>query len=149
MSYVAKPAKAAKDSSIKVIVGHTKYAGRQDKGKARKFQDIESDMLQIVQCSWDEGNPITKTEIKMELYAHPKCNEGSEFYNKCRSQNKLAAWSNWLKAALKRGNWSNRSNSVGQAVPDDWLQKSKDNAKKIRNAMKEFDPDVILNAEQR
>eukprot|EP00957_Ditylum_brightwellii_P204677 15340379-Ditylum_brightwellii.AAC.1 len=28
-------AKAAKDSSIKVIIGHTKYARRQDKGKAR------------------------------------------------------------------------------------------------------------------
>jgi hypothetical protein len=49
-SAAGRAAKAAKDSSIKVIVGHTKYAGRQDKGKARKFQDIESDMLQIVQC---------------------------------------------------------------------------------------------------
>ena len=37
----------------------------------------------------------------MELYAHPKYNEESKFYNKYLSQNKLTAWSNWLKAALK------------------------------------------------
>eukprot|EP00957_Ditylum_brightwellii_P065933 5000026-Ditylum_brightwellii.AAC.1 len=58
-------AKAAKDSSIKVNFGHIKYDGKQDRGKARKFQYIESDMLQTVQCRWDEGNPITKTEIKV------------------------------------------------------------------------------------
>ena len=57
--------------------------------------------------------------------------DGNSFYESYLAMSKASGLSNWLKRVLKREGWSFRKNSVGQTVPDDWLEKAVDNAKRI------------------
>ena len=53
-----------------------------------------------------------------------------------------------MKRVLKREGWSFRKNSVGQTVPEDWLEKAVDNAKRICERFRAAGVEEILNADQ-
>ena len=146
-----RKSKAKRDGNTLVLKKLTKYSGRSDVDKGRKYEDQEDFTLNLVSDRWKLGDPIGKIELKGEIISREDCDEGTEFYNNYLDPEKGSAasgFTNWLKRCLERAGWSLRKNSVGQTVPEDWRQKAEANAKRIRERFKEEDVEVTINADQ-
>ena len=140
------------DKNTFLLKERSKYAGRRDAGKARKYFEQEQFVCSLVQDRWNSGDPITKHEIKDEVCIRDDCAEGTAFYSSyldpTRSRNTAPAWINWLNRVLGRVGYSLRKNSVGQTVPVDWYEQAIADAKAIRERMAAENCNVVVNADQ-
>ena len=110
-----KPA-AKNDPSVIVLKVGAKKAPRNDSGKARKYQDQEKFAVMTVEQRWDQGDPIGKQELYLEMSVRDDCAEGTVFYdmflNPEKGKTAASALSNWMKRVLNRCGWSPRKKTA-------------------------------------
>ena len=134
-----------------VVLKQTAKSGRRkDARRPRKHIEQDAFVAQHVTERWNQGDPIGRTEIKIELTLRDDCDEGSEFYKSYIDPNKKSAdfgFYNWLDRVLTRYNWSFRTNSIGQTVPENWRDLSEQNSKSLCKLFRDECVDVMLNAD--
>ena len=74
------------------------------------------------------------------------CRPGTPFYQSFLTMNKATSKAQFLKRCLERINFTTRSNSIGQVVPDNWRELAEESTRTIREKM--LGCDVIVNADQ-
>jgi hypothetical protein len=146
---------AQKNVNIKVIrvaiqndINPTKRVERSDSGKPRKWVDQAKAVEDFVQDRWNSGDPATRQEVYDMLRTRDDCDVGSAYYEGFLTPNKQAGLAGFVTRCLNRINYSERKNSIGQKVPEDWREQAIANAEEVRKVFKEADVDIVVNADQ-
>ena len=107
---------------------HFLPSGKSKRHKARKYQEADNFVRELIQKRLQMGDPITKMEIRDRLLAEFAPREGatgtpSEFYTKffdaTQTKNTPQRFHTWLMRCLNRHGFSTRNKTVCQKVSED------------------------------
>jgi hypothetical protein len=142
----AKKVSLAKTNSLYAFVGYSTQ--RQDgAGRKKKWNDLETFIVETVQRSWECGAPMTPEQLQHTVMQHVKNEKNTRVIDQFVN-GKRNTFSKFIQRVLKMNNFSVRKMAISQSVPVDWHQKAEDNTSRIREKFKAEKVDVVVNADE-
>jgi hypothetical protein len=135
-------------SSQKFLTKKVKKVGS---GRNPKYPEHEKRVLDFIRVGWEKGTPRTLQSVELFICNTWGRESDTVFWKNLVDPKSLKADHNrnvWIHRLLKKHNFSNRKLTISQKVPDDWMNKAMKATHQIRKEIEEFDPAVILNADE-
>ena len=92
---------------------------RDGAGRKKKWNDLETFIVETVQRSWECGAPMTPEQLQHVVMQHVKKENNTravdQFVNGKRN-----TFNKFIQRVLKRNNFSVRKMTISQSVPVDW-----------------------------
>ena len=125
----------------------TALSAEMEQVEKKKWNDLETFIVETVQRSWECGAPMTPEQLQHVVMQHVKKENNTravdQFVNGKRN-----TFNKFIQRVLKRNNFSVRKMTISQSVPINWRQKAEDNTSRIREKFKAEKVDVVVNADE-